>query len=52
MGVRVLRTTQEESKEIDRAIERAAFAIDGFLKRGTDTMMGQFNGGEPQDSST
>jgi len=42
----------KERAEIDCAIERAAFAIDVFLKRGTDTMMGQFNGGEPQDSST
>ena len=46
------RFEQEESKEIDRAIERAAFAIDVFLKHGTDTMMEQFNGEEPPDLST
>ena len=43
---------QEERKEIGRAIERAAFAIDVFLEHGTDTMMEQFNGGEPSDSAT
>ena len=46
------RFEQEESKEIDRAIERAAFAIDVFLKHGTDTMMEQFNGEEPPELST
>jgi len=45
------RFEQEEREEIDRAIERAAFAIDVFLKHGTDTMMEQFNGGETPDSS-
>ncbi|RZP26754.1 aminoacyl-tRNA hydrolase [bacterium] len=42
----------EERKKIDHAIERAAFAIDVFLKHGTDTMMEQFNGAEPPDLST
>ena len=45
------RFEQEERKEIDRAIERAAFAIDVFLEHGTDTMMEQFNRGESPDSS-
>ena len=46
------RFEQEEREEIYRAIERAAFAIDVFLKHGTDTMMEQFNGAEPPDLST
>jgi|TARA_B100000809_G_scaffold144039_1_gene141590 PTH1 family peptidyl-tRNA hydrolase len=45
------RFSQEERKEIDCAIERAAFAIDVFLEHGTDTMMEQFNRGESPDSS-
>ena len=39
------RFSQEERKEIDCAIERAAFAIDVFLEHGTDTMMEQFKPG-------
>ena len=46
------RFDQAERKEIDRAIDRAACAVDVFLEHGTDTMMEQFNGGEPSDSST
>ena len=46
------RFDQAERKDIDRAIERAACAVDVFLEHGTDTMMEQFNGGEPSDSST
>ena len=46
------RFEQEERKEIDRAIERAACSIDVFLEHGTDTMMEQFNGeGSPDLSS-
>jgi len=45
------RFSQEERKEIDCAIEQAAFAIDVFVEHGTDTMMEQFNGGESPDSS-
>jgi len=45
------RFSQEERKEIDCAIEQAAFAIDVFVEHGTDTMMKQFNGGESPDSS-
>lgn len=45
------RFSQEERKEIDCAIEQAAYAIDVFVEHGTDTMMEQFNGGESPDSS-
>ena len=41
----------EERQEIDCEIERAALAIDVFLKHGTDTMMEQFNREYPPDSS-
>ncbi len=46
------RFEQEERKEIDRAIERAACSIDVFLEHGTDTMMEQFNGEGSPDSSS